>query len=245
MLRIFLILAGVFCLAIGGCMQKDDNRIETKSSQEKVEDDLKDYLNKKYQSFNENFEFLELTGSHMGSEEREGFFQTDSFPGVKILAQRYKESGEWIYTDNYMGYYYKEESEQEISRAVKEVVSDAKIFYQPEKSTYSPECDSDMNFNEFMKNSENYFHIVIVMPEIIPEDSQNEMMEYLRIKAVDREIRLKGVLVCTDNVSVFEKLNQENIDNYMAKESFEKSWSSQICNFSMDDHSEYLYADWR
>lgn len=181
-----------------------------------VSEEFVSAMEKKYQ---EKFEFTELEGSHYGRPERAAYVRCETFPEERVWVRRITaEDGSRNYSDNYMGYVYRERLEA----AVKEAAEAAEVDCEAEVSvmeSYIPVSSGpEQGFEEMLKEEGTVFSVEITTRQKINEADREMILERFREKLKERKLRLKGIF---------------------------RDEGKQFCFFAMDESYEFLYADWR
>lgn len=183
--------------------------------QEKLEQGFLTYMEEKY---NENFTFIELVGSHMGSDVREAYVKSSRYPEERIWVERSEnEENEEIYRDNYMGYYYQEEIRELILSTMKEQFIKAHVEYYPFQSIIVGNKNAPETLVELLEKGDTMLSIEITAEDILPDKEAG--MELWRRNLSEKNLRLNG------------KVSLEN--------------STESCFFAMDSFYEFNYVNWR
>lgn len=180
------------------------------------EDEFISVMEKKY---HEKFQFLELEGSHFGSSDRAAYLSCESFPEERIWARRVTlEDGERHYSDNYMGYYYRNDIEDMVRESVKAVNRNCKVSCSIMESYIPVSAEKGQSLEKMLKEEGTVFSVEITVCGVISRPEREILLECWRKKLKEQQLRLKGIF---------------------------KDESEQFCFFAMDRAYEFLYAGWR
>ena len=218
-----LLLFTVISLMIGvcGCGMKSQDKI----------DRMLAYINNKYAD--DAFEFVSVTGGHLGSNVAKILVKSKMFPDNPIRVICTESDGAEHYTDTYLNVKYEAQTLEYIKQCISSVYgSNIYVEYCPDDTASMQNGTSDTSFNEFISDPSTFVYFSAVVVNKV----ENETIEFEKIKGVFSEAVIRADIYFVD----YSDLPIERLNEVIENRSYTKKLS--IIKKTIDDYSK---VEWK
>ena len=210
----------VFMIGAYGCNMK---------VQEK-RDSMVTYINDKYTD--DKFEFVCVTGGHLGSNVKKIIVSSEKYPNKKIRVVCSEKNDRLIYSDNYLNIKYEKETYACIKSAL--ISGYGENVYLNYIPSDTPSCDSGSaatTFEEYITSSDTYVYFSAVVVEA--SNDENEILS--KIKDIFSDVVVRAHIFFVDENDSLENNGADIIE----KKSYERSLF-----IIKDDVDNYKIIEW-
>lgn len=222
-----LILMLVILLGGSGCMFIRNLRQE-----------MLDYMNEKY---DDTFTFVEETGGGVSSRRNNILVSSERFPNARILVSHYQKTDteEERFSDNYIAFVYEEEVRLALTKATQSVYGDCRVFHRPAPMPLGSDVGPETTLAEYLGDSASHLSAVVFVEDAQEED-RNVLLETFRRELQEQGISLGVTLLYVDPAELPE-ITDDRYSDYLQQ----NGQVTMRCDFLLDDHFEFVYANWR
>ena len=230
---VMTLLITLFTIGVSGCMfGEDKKRVPLYISS------CKEYLENKY---GEEFTYLEqYEHDSTTRSSAKWYFSSESFPDKKILitATLGREEGTVIYHDNYLSYYYEDQTFEALSEAVKEVYGDCRVTTPVNyKDVLPAEYSKNTSFSEYIGSTKSSVELNIYLsPEYSRDNKETKLRELYEKLCEKKFVCIIGVYY-TNDADAYDRYNDESL---LA----ENGWYSDYGELWMDDDGSIRFEEW-
>ena len=225
MASLFLMLAVLF--GAGGC--SIDRNLRQK---------MLDYMNKKY---DDTFTFLEETGGGVGSSRHDILVSSGRFPNAQILVSHYPKTDteEEHFSDNYVAFVFEDDVRLALTSATQTVYGDCRVFHRPAPMPLGSDVGPETTLAQYLGNPSSHLSAVVFVGDEQVED-RDVLLEMFRSQLKEQGISIGVTLLYVDPAELPE-ITSERYNNYLQQ----NGQVTMRCDFLLDDHFEFVYANWR
>lgn len=222
----------VVLLMIGacGCMQ---HRTEDNTKDNMI-NNMVQYMNEKYPD--DTFNYKGPFGGGAGSSTKTIVVSSKKYPDANIYVRHQFSEGD-IYTDNYLGIKYTEQTKSAIKEVFDSVLSyDYLLFYDVEQFA-CPNKTGTMDFADYISSDESRIGFTVVVNGVIADKATFE--NALKNKIIDKGICCSATIYFDNGSGAFDKLEAEGLSGYTFKELY-----SDVFIFEMKSDKEFSSSQW-
>ena len=199
--------------------------------QDKV-DRMVSYINEKYSD--DSFEFMQMSGGHLGSNVAKIIVKSDKFPDKEIRVICSEVDGVEIFTDTYLNIKFEKETYNYIKNALTSIYGEnIYIKYIPDDLACTKNGSSDMTFDEYIAERSSY----IYFSAAVMGDANNEEATLATIKDLFKNAVIEGNIYFMDT-------DESLIDNGLAlikDKSYKKNL--YILKETVNEYSEIEWSE--
>ncbi len=154
--------------------------------QEKI-DKMLSYINSKYAD--DNFEYVSVTGGHLGSNTTKIIVNSEKFPGKEIRVICSEVDGSEVYSDTYLNVKFEEKTNTYIRDILVRLYGDnIYLKYVPDDTASMEDGSSSTTFEEYIADSNTY----IYFSAAVVGKADNEEAELTKIKGAFEDAIVSG-----------------------------------------------------
>ena len=188
----------ILVIGVSGCM----------NGRKAMYDRMVSYMNEKY---DDKFEFITAYGGSLGSNVRRITVSSEKYPGKEISVRCILENDNEIYSDNYIGVKYEEQT-RELIRSILQSCYGQEVFliYRVNNLAMPPSFTADMSFDEYKAESGAAVTFTAIVKYGLTGTAKEEAAAVLKKKIMDAGLYCSGTVYFASDIEDFSSLTEDN-----------------------------------
>lgn len=201
-------------------------------------DRMVEYINDKY---DDEFTFESVYGGHVGSDNHKIIVSSEKFPGEEIIVFCDASGDEEVYSDNYLGIKFEEQTAELISDTLSEAFGeDPFIYYFPSDYSMTSGASDDTSFEEYISSPSSGIDFIAIVNCKADEFSEDEVVGKVQNCLKDAGICATGTMFFDTQGTDISNLNGDDYyENYVVYEKY-----SGRLHFNMDEDLDFSSYKW-
>lgn len=171
---------------------------------------------------------------------KKAYLTCPALPGKTITAERKKENGKTVFTDDYMVYKYEDEIKESVTNSIMKVYPFSKVIVSFSESNYPDNITRSSSAKDILQNPDTDISIVTIVKGASNSLLKNYEADTLRTVLKNEKIRAHGDVYYTDDDDAYNTINETTYKDWAKK----KKWIDDHYEFKMNTEYEFDKLDW-